>query len=338
MRVVKNRKLAILGIVFMTMGIFLAIFNSKRFSFASSPPLNETLLVQRSVLTTFGSVPLTDPDEYEPDSMDRIEEVVEEVKSAATALTRKELTYSRYRVRNGDSVWDLARKNGIRTSTLLWANSTGIADPKNLPVGKEIIVPNMDAIEVKLKSGETVWSLGRRFSVSPTDILKFNLVRDAKDLKPGAKVYIPNPNFSFQTIQRVAVKLASGFLWPASYRVVNSEFGFRMHPIKKRRIFHEGIDIGGGQGSTVFAAADGRVSFVGWMRGYGKIIVIRHKDGVTTRYAHLSSTRVARGQWLEQGQIIGGIGATGLATGPNLHFEVRKNGLPQDPLPYLKLR
>ena len=316
----------------------LALIGQERFSFAYNPPLNDTLLVRPGVLSVFQSVPLTDPDEFEPDSMDRIDEVVEEIKPASTSLTRKEFHLTRYRIRPGDSVWDIARKNGIRSGTLIWMNSAVIVDPKILPAGKEIIIPNMDAIEVRLKSEETVWSLAKKFTVNPAEILKFNMLTDAKKLKAGDKLYVPNPNFDFSSVPRAARAMVEGFLWPASYRQVNSEFGFRMHPIRKRRIFHEGIDIGGGRGSTVFASADGRVSFVGWMRGYGKIIVIRHKEGITTRYAHLSSTRVSRGQLVEQGQTIGGLGATGLATGPNLHFEVRKNGLPQDPIAYLRNR
>lgn len=332
------KNLKVLGSCLLVMVAGFALLGRERFSFAYNTPLNDTLLVQPGVLSVFQSVPLTDPDEYEPDSMDRIEEVVEELKSATATFTRKELRYTRYKVQPGDSVWDIARKNGIRSGTLIWTNADVLSNPKRLPAGKEILIPNMDAIEVRLKSGDNVWTLARRFSVGHSEILKFNLLNDTKKLKPGAKLYIPNPNFDLQSIPRVAIAVVDGFLWPGSYRHVNSGFGFRLHPIRKRRIFHEGIDIGGGRGSTVYASADGRVSFVGWMRGYGKIIVIRHKDGVTTRYAHLSSTRVTKGQRLEQGQIIGGIGATGLATGPNLHFEVRKNGLPQDPLTYLRRR
>lgn len=331
-----------LGFVLLCAGIVfggLAVFNSSRFSFAYNPPLEDKLLVRGAALASFQSVPLTDPDEFEPDSMDRIDEVVEEVKPPASALTRRDLKFSKHKIRSGDSVWELSKKNGVRTGTLLWANSDIIRDPARLPLGKEIVIPNMDAIEVRVKRGETIWSLAKKFSVNAPEIAKFNNLATGAALKPGEKIYVPNPNFAIQAVVRAArEENPSGLIWPATYRIVNSEFGFRVHPVRKRRIFHEGIDIGGGRGSTVFAAGDGRVSFVGWMRGYGKIIVIRHQDGLTTRYAHLSSTRVTRGQRVEQGQLIGSIGATGLATGPNLHFEIRKNGLPQDPLTYLRKR
>ncbi len=328
-----------LGVVGVVVIIFTLVAKLNRLSFAYPPPLGEGLLMKPVALSRFQSVPMTDPYEFEPDSMDRIEDVVEELKPAVAALTRNELRQTRYKIRPGDSLWEIARKNGIRTGTLLWTNSSLLRDAKKLPVGREVLIPNMDVIEVRLKPGETIWALAKRFSVNLDDILKFNRVKEISKMKPGDRVYVPNPNYEMQDMQRMRrlqVQKVDGFLWPSSYRAVNSEFGFRMHPIHRRRIFHEGIDIGGGRGTTVFASADGSVSFVGWMRGYGKIIVVRHKGGLTSRYAHLSSTRVGRGQRVEQGQIIGAVGATGLATGPNLHFEIRRNGLPVDPIAYLR--
>ncbi len=315
----------------------LAVFQIVRQSFAYQPPLDDTLLIRPTVLSSFQNVPVSDPDDFEPESMDKIEDVVEDMKPSVTALTKKELKYAKYRIRSGDNLWDLARKNGIRTGTLLYVNSGVIMDPDNLPVGKEIQIPNMDVVEVRLRGNETMSSVARQFAVSPAEVAKFNRLKGNSPVKSGDKLAIPNPKYAMQTAPKMkAPRPASGFIWPSSYRIVNSLFGFRMHPIRHRRIFHEGIDIGGGRGSTVFSTADGTVGFVGWMRGYGKIIVVRHKDGMTSRYAHLYNTRVAKGQRVEQGQVIGAIGATGLATGPNLHFEIRKFGLPQDPLQYLK--
>lgn len=333
------KKIVLVGLSIVVMAGGLALLQWVRQSFAYQPPLDDTLLIRPTVLASFQSVPLSDPDEFEPDSMDRIEDVVEEIKPAVTALTRREMRYAKHRIKAGESLWDIARRNGIRTATLLYTNSAVVSDPAKLPVGKEIRVPNMDAIEVRLRPGESLTSVAKRYAVNPSEVVKFNRITDAKLVKSGEKIIVPNPNLVIQHVSRAkAVRgtPSSDFIWPSSYRLVNSEFGFRMHPIRKRRIFHEGIDIGGGRGSTVFSAGDGSVGFVGWMRGYGKIVVIRHKDGITTRYAHLSSTKVARGQRVEQGQTIGTVGATGLATGPNLHFEVRKFGLPQDPLKYIK--
>jgi murein DD-endopeptidase MepM/ murein hydrolase activator NlpD len=120
---------------------------------------------------------------------------------------------------------------------------------------------------------------------------------------------------------------ASGFVWPTS-GVVTSGFGPRWGRM------HEGIDIAAPLGTPVRAAASGRVIVAGGMGGYGNIVVIDHGGGVSTAYAHLSSIWVGGGS-VSQGQTIGAVGCTGSCTGPHLHFEVRINGSPVNPLSYL---
>ncbi|MDQ3858248.1 MAG: M23 family metallopeptidase [Actinomycetota bacterium] len=97
---------------------------------------------------------------------------------------------------------------------------------------------------------------------------------------------------------------------------------------------HEGIDIAAPAGATVHAAASGRVIVAGWMGGYGNLIVIDHGGGLATAYGHLSAIWVGGGS-VSQGQGIGAVGCTGSCTGPHLHFEVRVNGTPVNPLAYL---
>jgi len=99
---------------------------------------------------------------------------------------------------------------------------------------------------------------------------------------------------------------------------------------------HTGIDIAGSIGSSVLAAAGGTVSFAGWDGGYGKCIVINHGNGLSTRYAHLSSIQVSDGQSVSRGQTIGLRGSTGNSTGPHLHFEVLSGGSFVNPLNYLR--
>ena len=120
---------------------------------------------------------------------------------------------------------------------------------------------------------------------------------------------------------------ASGFIWPVSGPVV-SPFGMRWGRM------HEGIDIGVGYGTPIAAAASGTVIYAGWMGGYGNLIIIDHGGGIATAYGHQSSFAVGGGH-VSQGQIIGYVGCTGHCFGPHLHFEVRVNGSPVDPLGYL---
>lgn len=123
-----------------------------------------------------------------------------------------------------------------------------------------------------------------------------------------------------------------------------SAFGYRMHPILRYRKMHTGIDIGGRalgkniNGATIVAAADGTVIYTGYRGGYGYCTIIDHGNGITTLYAHQisGSISVSNGAQVSKRDAIGKVGTTGLSTGPHLHFEVRKNGSPVDPMKYLK--
>jgi murein DD-endopeptidase MepM/ murein hydrolase activator NlpD len=124
-------------------------------------------------------------------------------------------------------------------------------------------------------------------------------------------------------------------LWPAD-GPVTSGFGYRTHPIFGDTRFHSGIDIGAGYGAPVIASDAGSVVFVGAMSGYGNVIVVDHGGGLATTYNHLSGFYVSEGQGVGRGALIGAVGCTGYCTGPHLHFEVRVNGSPVDPMPYLQ--
>ena len=131
----------------------------------------------------------------------------------------------------------------------------------------------------------------------------------------------------------VAVK-NSGFRWPIMGRI-NSPFGWRYHPITKRRDFHTGIDIKANRNDPIKAAAPGRVAYSGWMGGYGKVLVVEHLNGQSTLYAHCSSLLVGKGENVSSGKLIAKIGTTGRSTGPHLHFEIRNGNSPVNPLKYL---
>ena len=121
---------------------------------------------------------------------------------------------------------------------------------------------------------------------------------------------------------------SSGYIWPA-HGILTSSFGWRWGRM------HEGIDIAVGNGTPVVAAASGTVIVAGWMGGYGNLVVIDHGNGVSTAYGHNTGVTVGVGQSVAQGQLIAYSGNTGHSTGPHIHFEVRINGAPVDPLGYL---
>lgn len=114
-----------------------------------------------------------------------------------------------------------------------------------------------------------------------------------------------------------------------------SGYGWREHPIYGDRRFHAGVDYGGPTGAKFWSAGAGVVVSAGWRSGYGNAIVIDHGDGLATLYGHASALFVTAGQYVKRGQVIGAIGSTGYSTGPHLHFEVRRDGEPQDPNRYV---
>lgn len=116
---------------------------------------------------------------------------------------------------------------------------------------------------------------------------------------------------------------------------ITSPFGPRRHPIFGVRSMHSGIDLAAPYGTPIKASEGGIVIYSGWYGGYGKVVILDHAKGFSTLYAHLSSTKVGVGARVKQGEVVGFEGSTGYATGPHLHFEVREQGKPKNPVIYL---
>ncbi len=123
-------------------------------------------------------------------------------------------------------------------------------------------------------------------------------------------------------------------IWPAR-GWVTSDFGTRLDPWTADRKMHEGLDIATPHGQPVFAPSDGTVVFAGTETGYGKVLVIDHGYGVKTRYGHLSEIAVHLGDHIKRGDRVAAVGNTGRSTGPHLHYEVRVNGIPENPRKFI---
>ena len=123
---------------------------------------------------------------------------------------------------------------------------------------------------------------------------------------------------------------------PANVEMLTSSYGVRRDPFTGATAFHAGLDFRGPLGAPIYAAAKGRVSFVGQRSGYGNVVEISHGNGLVTRYAHMSAFHSHVGQEVAPGDVIGAIGSTGRSTGPHLHFEVRINGQAVNPRPFLE--
>ncbi len=116
---------------------------------------------------------------------------------------------------------------------------------------------------------------------------------------------------------------------------ITSKFGYRISPFTGRREFHGGLDIANKSGTPLIATANGRVSYAARKMHIGKLIIIDHGFGRVTKYGHLKEFLVKRGQRVKRGDVIGLVGNTGRSTGPHVHYEVRINGTPVNPLKYI---
>ncbi|MGI9621469.1 MAG: peptidoglycan DD-metalloendopeptidase family protein [Acidimicrobiales bacterium] len=137
-----------------------------------------------------------------------------------------------------------------------------------------------------------------------------------------------------QSQARPGIIGTGGWTWPTGGGVA-SGYGQRLHPILGYYRLHSGMDIGGAMGQPIWAAHEGIVASAGWNGGYGNTVIIGHGDNTTTLYAHMSGFTVSPGTFVSPGDVIGYVGSTGLSTGPHLHSEVRINGIPVNPAPYL---
>lgn len=125
------------------------------------------------------------------------------------------------------------------------------------------------------------------------------------------------------------------FLWPLEWKGVTSEWGSRRDPITgKKDKKHSGVDLRAGIGTPVYAPSEGIVRSAGWMRGYGRIVIIDHDNGYSTRFAHLDEYLVEMGDRVSKGELIAKSGNSGRSTGPHLHYEIRKDEVAVDPMTF----
>ncbi len=287
-----------------------------------------------------------------PNSPDLIEDTLAEVRTrqARVAALREQvvpLKIISYVVATGDSLWSIANSQNLEVDTLVGSNT--FKSSAMLHPGVVLRIPNQDGIFYKLKSGETIEVLARRYQVSVDKIRKVNPTVDLASLKAGSEIFLPgarpeaiaevhsvekkstsntNTTVSTQRFSRV-------YRWPVMGKI-NSPFGWRRHPITRRRDFHTGIDIKASRGTAIRCAREGKVVYSGWMGGYGKVLVVEHSGGQSTLYAHCNSLLVKQGAHVSVGQNIATVGSTGRTTGPHLHFEVRVGNSPVNPLKYLR--
>ncbi|MBF0407641.1 MAG: LysM peptidoglycan-binding domain-containing protein [Candidatus Riflebacteria bacterium] len=198
--------------------------------------------------------------------------------------------------------------------------------------------PEKKILTYTVQSGDTLSKLAKNHESSVNEIMSQNRLCST-GLMPGQKISIPVSKKFFRVTQVTTRRNpadAKVFL-PVRGRMTDG-YGWRRHPVWGRRMFHAGIDLAAARGTPLFSTMAGTVVYAGWRAGYGKLIIVKHANGYSTRYGHCSNIRVAAGQMVRAGHVIGNVGATGTATGNHLHFEVRRFGQTLNPAVALGLR
>lgn len=198
-----------------------------------------------------------------------------------------------------------------------------------------------EGTEHVVRPGENLYRIGLHYGVPVAEIARANGIRDERRLEVGTRLWIPRPKRgaiakpllppSGLRAAAQADALENGalrFEWPVRGRVT-SRFGWR------RSRMHEGVDIAARSGTPVRAAEAGRVIYASRLGGYGKVVVVRHDGRYETVYAHNRRFRVRKGARVRKGDVLAEVGETGNASAPHLHFEVRRDDDPRDPLLFL---
>lgn len=182
--------------------------------------------------------------------------------------------------------------------------------------------------------GQTLWRISRTYEVPLEDIVKTNSILDPSRLSPGDMIWIPGVRDTLDIRVHERVAVAGEWIWPVRNGTVLSGFG-----APRRNHRHGGIDIKGVARQPVLASRSGRVVYAGsGLRGYGKTIILDHRDGMQSLYAHNAALWVRVGERVEQGQAIARVGRTGNATTDHCHFEIRLNDRRVDPTRWLPPR
>ena len=236
-----------------------------------------------------------------------------------------------YKLEKNDTLAKIAKKYGISVVDIVDYNNI---NPKKLKAGSTIFLKGVTLQKYKDVEGRLIAA-----QQAKEDKKKNKEKEKEKPENPpkGAKGSAPPPPPPQDDDDggKSAAYSGAGFAYPVRYAGVSSPFGNRYHPVLKRYILHTGVDLVA-KYVPLRAAKAGVVTFAGNMSGYGKIIIIRHDNGYETRYAHLSVISTNVGEHVNQGDLIGKTGNSGRTTGAHLHFEIRQNGVPENPMKYLR--
>ncbi len=234
-----------------------------------------------------------------------------------------------YTVRSGDTIQKIAKMFGVSVNTIVWGND--LSGPKDIKVGQDLVILPIDGIVYTVKKGDTLASIAKKYKGDMDEILRFNNITK---ISVGDQIIIPNGEITVVPTIVNRIHIVSKIIKIFIDDSIDS-LAYYIRPLvhgHKSQGLHgkNGIDIAPdchcvGK-EPLLAAAAGNVIIAkvgGWNGGYGNYVVINHPNNTQTLYGHMYSVAVHPGEYVQQGETIGTVGASGNATGPHVHFEIR---------------
>ena len=243
------------------------------------------------------------------------------------------VTFTTHTIQHKENFWKVAKEYGSDIDSIIGANP----DLKDLHavLGQKIRVPNIKGTLHVTKEEDAVQTLSQLYDVPASAIVSVNGLKPKHIVLPGLELFIPGAKPVQLTDEMAAHYGLRGIFGSPIPGRITSNMGMRKHPVGGFRGRHTGVDLAAPEGTRIAVAAAGTIVQTGEGEYIGKFVIVAHQNSYTTLYGHCSKVLVAAGKRVKKGQIIANVGNTGRTTGPHLHFEIRKNGVPQNPLAYL---
>ncbi len=248
---------------------------------------------------------------------------------------------SSVRVRRGDTLYSISRKYDVPVRALIQENK--IPSPYIIKVGQRLMIPKQKTYTVCRK--DTLYSIAKRFDMSVNQLARQNKIEPPYLLKPGQELVIQSWE---EAVAKTSYKTAGSAPYRKEIKVPKSAKNKKFaSPVKgkivqkfgpsKNGSYNDGINISAQKGTPILAADKGTVAYAGSdLKGYGRLVLVRHEGNWFTAYAHADKILVKKGQAIKAGQKIATVGQSGGVKTPQLHFEVRYKTKPVNPLAYLK--
>lgn len=243
------------------------------------------------------------------------------------------LELAEHKIRRKENFWKVAKEYGVDIDSIVGANP-GL-EKLSAALGQTIRVPNRKGVIHRTGEEETVQAIAALYKVPEEALASVNNLGPKHILAPGLELFVPGAKPVNLTEEMTAQYSLRGIFGSPLPGRITSGMGLRTHPVGGFRGKHTGVDLAAKEGTNIAAAASGTVAQTGEGEYIGRFVILKHKDGYTTIYGHCSQILATSGKMVKKGQIIAKSGQTGRTTGPHLHFEIRKNGVPQNPLIYL---